>query len=163
MSTYKTAKCETPGCNNLVYYKTRKKRFCKKCKNPEGSNSVFEWNTFQVLNKVIDSEYINNGFYSWMLSPKGAPLQLDRFYPSLNLAFEIQGIQHTTRQPYYQTKEQFEYLKKCDIIKKKVCKERGITLIHIKHNEIATEALIKKKIYNKNRELYKKIRGDEND
>lgn len=44
---------------------------------------------FTVLDEIFTNEYyIRNGYYSFLISPKGEPMQLDIFYPDRKLAFE---------------------------------------------------------------------------
>lgn len=101
----------------------------------------------EVLNEIMpDADYIDNGYYSWLLSPKDAPLQLDRFYPELNLAFEFNGRQHYEFNPYmHKNQEAFEYLQRCDRKKRRDCRRRGVKLITIKYTKkITKEYLIRR-------------------
>jgi hypothetical protein len=90
----------------------------------------------KLLNDIFpEAEYIDNGYYSFLLSPKGSPMQFDRYYPDLKLAFEMNGRQHYTFNQYlHQTKEAFEYLQQCDRLKAKLAKKRGIHLVAIKYD-----------------------------
>lgn len=149
----KATTCEK--CNADVQYTTNKPKLCKDCRSEKeakfkkGKTKPFrskkEGQMQQILNEILpDEEYIDNGYYSWMLSPKGAPLQLDRFYPNLNVAFEYNGRQHYEYNSYMHTsRESFEYLRKCDVRKKRECRRKGITLITIKYTkDITKEYLI---------------------
>lgn len=136
---------------------------CKACRAKEKptGNSKLESNVFGILNGLFRDEYINNGFYSWLMSPKHAPMQLDRYYPDIKLAFEIQGIQHLQYTPYYHRKqEDFKYLQKCDSIKAQICAQRKITLIHVKYNEVLSRDLILSKLYEHNKLLYSKLKRE---
>lgn len=159
----KTAPCQAPGCTGTVYYKVRQPKLCKSCRNkkkPNG-NSKLENRIFALLNQLFKDEYINNGYYSWLVSPKGMPLQLDRYYPDIKLAFEIQGQQHLEWTKYYHKKKtDFEYLQLCDSIKGQTCAKRGITLIHIKYNETLSRELILSKLFNSNKKLYNKLKKE---
>jgi hypothetical protein len=85
--TIKTAKCQNEGCDGIVYYTTKPRKYCEKCrkekkKAPKGNGkSKLENTAFKMLSETIKGEYINNGYYSWLISPKGMPMQLDRYYP----------------------------------------------------------------------------------
>lgn len=94
-----------------------------------------------TLNNILpEADYIDNGYYSWLHSPKGSPLQLDRYYPDLNIAFEYNGRQHYEFNPYmHKNRAAFEYLRKCDLAKRRECKERGVTLITIKYTKRITK------------------------
>lgn len=142
-------------CGKAVTYKTKPPKWCKQCK-PKKKGYKKKWThkgskealMFKILNQVFpDEEYINNGYYSWLLSPRSAPMQLDRYYPKLKLAFEYMGSQHYEFNKYFhRTKDAFVYLQECDIIKRKICKDKGISLIEIRHDEDITIDLIKSKL-----------------
>ena len=78
--------------------------------------------------------FIVGGYYSWIPSPKGYPLQLDFLVYGVSslppFAIEVDGIQHDDQQSF-QTKEDFEYLSKCDQVKDIVLKQKGYKLIRI--------------------------------
>jgi len=82
----------------------------------------------------------NIGKYKWLLSPKKAPMQLDGYNKKLKLAFEYQGIQHYKLNGIRYTKQNLNYQKQCDQIKRDQCKEKRITLIEvpytIKYNDM---------------------------
>ncbi len=92
-------------------------------------------------------EFIRNGYYSFLRSPKNQPMQLDMYFPQLKLAFEYQGEQHTAYNSFFhRTRSRFNYLKQCDAIKRQQCAERGITIIYINHNDNLSYDLIRQKI-----------------
>lgn len=90
-------------CQETVQYTTNKPKLCKSCRAEKEERfsarrknaskpfrSKKEGLMQKLLNDILpDDDYIDNGYYSWLISPKGAPLQLDRFYPELNIAFEL--------------------------------------------------------------------------
>lgn len=99
----KTTKCV--DCNKEVEYKTNKPKRCTKCKEKRArkkgkanrtykkGNKNTEWSKeylmFQILDGIFPGEYyIRNGYYSFLISPKGEPMQLDIFYPDRKLALE---------------------------------------------------------------------------
>jgi hypothetical protein len=97
-----------------------------------------------TLNSIFPNAlYIDNGYYSFLLSPKKAPLQLDRYYPDLKIAFEYDGEQHKTYNPYmHKTQAAFAYLQECDRMKNEYCKALGIHLIRISHEKKITKQYI---------------------
>lgn len=102
---------------------------------------------FKVLDDMYDAEYINNGYYSWLKSPRGAPMQLDRYYPDLKLAFEHHGNQHFQYNKYYhKSKSQFNYLQECDRLKAELCKAHGIQLVVIDYRDKITPELINQRL-----------------
>ncbi len=67
-----------------------KSYYCRQCKK-DTSTSV--WKKEVVMFNTLDNMFfphdtIRNGYYSWLISPKNLPMQLDWFCPALNLAFE---------------------------------------------------------------------------
>ncbi len=71
------------------------------------------------------------------------PFELDIYIPSLNIAFEIQGIFHY--EPIF-GQEKLEQIQKNDLEKIQRCKELGIKLIHIdtRDQNVFTEETSKK-------------------
>lgn len=113
---------------------------------------------FRILDKLVPFEHINHGYYSFLRTPRGGKMQLDRFYPGLNLAFEYQGTPHDTFFPeIHKTMEEFEYYKECDVIKKKLCRKRGIDLVEVKYNHVITDEAILRDIRKKAPKAYRLI------
>lgn len=161
-------------CKTNVPYKTKRPKRCKSCKRkhdesqgyffkgnrPKEKNTKGEKELFAVLDKMLPKEsFINHGFYSFIRSPKNSPLQLDRFYPNIRLAFEMNGRTHYEYEEYiHGTYESFLYYQKCDQKKREVCEKQGISLISIDYNEPMTQTAILEKIEEKNPALYRKIK-----
>jgi len=125
---------------------------------PKKKNTNGELILFRILDNIIPFEHINHGYYSFLLTPRGGKMQLDRYYPGLNLAFEFQGTPHDTYFPeIHGSYEEFEYYQECDKIKKRICRERGITLIEVKYNHILSDQSILRDIQKKNGRLYRYI------
>lgn len=100
-----------------------------------------------LLNAILpEADYIDNGYYSWLLSPKGKPMQIDRLYPDLKLAFEYNGKQHYYYNPrMHRSRKAFAYLKACDRQKAKILKARGYCLITIRYDrKLTKEYLIRR-------------------
>jgi hypothetical protein len=176
----KTTQCSV--CGKEIKYTTKMPKKCSTCKNkktttpvkksggtkkktykkpPANKNTQGELVLFRALDKLMKDEmFINHGYYSNLPSPKGYPMQLDRYYPELKLAWEFDGKQHEEFNKYiHKTKANFEYYKECDELKEKYCKQQGITLIRIAYNyKISPEAL-KFDIKKADKKLYEKLFG----
>ena len=145
----KTTECTK--CSKAVEYTTNRPKLCKSCrkikedsipfKKKKPQKSKKEAKLQQILNQILpEAEYVDNGYYSWLISPKGSPLQLDRYYPTLKIGFEFNGRQHYEFNPYmHKDLAAFEYLQACDKRKIRDCKKHGVTLITIKYNKIITK------------------------
>lgn len=165
MILVKEAKATTcKNCNIIVNYKTKKPSLCKKCheekygdrkfyhkpkSTPQRSRGEFCLN--KILNDIFpDMSYIDGGYYSFLQSPKGYPMQLDRYYPRLHLAFEFDGKQHSSDVEYfYKNEEQFKYQQECDRLKEDLCNQNKIIVIRINYNDKITKELIVDKLIEK--------------
>lgn len=173
MSEAKITKCKKCGSN--IPYKTKPPTICSKCKTakvagkkqktkrrfPKKRNTKGELYLFAILNSILkDHCYINHGYYSMLPSPKGSPLQLDRYYPELKLAFEYDGQQHESFNKFiHKTLDNYKYMMECDKLKDEYCKELGMTLIRVSYKHKITDEAIKVDIKKQNPELYKKLFG----
>ena len=100
--------------------------------------------------------YVNNLFKEYeilkhcrepLMSWKPRGLELDIYIPELKLAFEYMGEQHYKWIKFFhKTKEEFEAQQYRDKCKKKICKQKGITLIRIKYDEDLSEQLVLSKL-----------------
>lgn len=101
---------------------------------PPSARSRREQDVQDTLREIFpEEEAIYNGYYSWLIGPKGHPMQIDIYYPNLGLAIEVDGKQHQTYSPkFHRSRERFEYLKACDRTKEMICKERGLVFVRIK-------------------------------
>lgn len=148
-------------CGKTIEYKTKKPKLCKECHEKRYGNRKFyykpgdtpqkskgEFFLNKTLNELLpEASYIDGGYYSFMLSPKGYPMQLDRYYPRLHLAFEYDGKQHDKdTELFFRTEKGFLYQQKCDQLKESICKANKITIIRIKHDEYITKNLIIEKL-----------------
>ena len=67
---------------------------------------------------------------NWLLNPETRhSLELDFYFPKLKLAFEVQGLQHYKSIEYFGGLKTLEGIQRRDRIKKKLCKDHGVTLI----------------------------------
>lgn len=182
MSESKITTCKK--CGKKIAYKTKPPMKCAECKAtkiktpkakpikprakartkrrfPKNKNTKGELYLFAILNKILPTyAYINHGYYSMLTSPKGGQMQLDRYYPDLKLAFEYDGSQHDTYTPFiHKTMTNFTYMQQCDVLKDKLCKDLGITLIRVSYKHKVTDDAIKMDIKKQDAELYKTLFG----
>lgn len=168
----KKIKCQI--CGKEIEYKTKPPMKCADCKEKKvkkatkfraprkgknGSASSKEGLMFDLLDEVLAGyDYINNGYYSWLISPKKVPMQLDRYYPELKLGFEYDGRQHYIFNSYFhRNKKQFKYLQNCDQLKTELCEKRDVTLIRIKYNKKITKEYLQLKLKEANPNLYNQL------
>lgn len=153
----KAAPCNM--CGALIQYTGRKPAKCDLCKKAEATvrkrkprpkkvGSSKEMQMFSLMDKLLPGQYyIRNGYYSFLQSPKGSPMQYDLYYPEFKLAMEFDGKQHNEYNPYFfKTKKQFEYLQECDKLKDRYSSAFSITLIRITHDKKITVSLIKERL-----------------
>ena len=116
----------------------------KKFKYEERTRQIFE-NLLQAdFPKVRPDFMINN--------KTGKRLELDGFNEKLKLAFEYQGHQHYSFNPYFhKTQQDFENQAYRDKLKKEICDSYGITLIEVPYSVEYDdlEDYIKMKLYEK--------------
>lgn len=94
--------------------------WCPHCKNKGESicRAIFEFVFQRKFTKVRPP---------WLVSPDGHKLELDGYCEELLLAFEHQGSQHDSADHFFNQNN----LAAHDLHKIEVCKDRGITLIHV--------------------------------
>ncbi len=140
-------------CHKDIQYTTRKPKLCASCKLnakpvkkrrggrfPKNKGTNAELIMFSLIDQLsLGSYFVNHGYYSFLLSPKQAPMQLDRFYPEIMLAFEYDGHQHDTYVKFiHKNIKNFEYYQECDRLKDKLCKKAGVTLARISYKDKLT-------------------------
>jgi hypothetical protein len=145
----KTTTCKK--CGKVVEYTTKKPGYCKehspasvyrkpkRAPIPQRSKLEFRIQMF-VRELFPDRPVIFGGYYSWLPSPKGYPMQLDVFVygNKPHFAIEVEGQQHDTKQ-YFQTEEEFQYLQKCDKLKEEILRTKGIKLFKVPHTVITLD------------------------
>lgn len=171
----KTTKCTI--CGQIIEYKTKKPSKCRQCSaiNAAPKLPKTKWKKETQMIRAMSelfpgSEYIVNGYYSWLLSPKGMAMQLDWYCPDVKVGCEFNGQQHYEQVKYFQkTKKAFMYQQSCDSIKSKLCKDRGITLLSIPYNISVTVQFMREQLKKENPSLYdalvqsKKLQGGQDD
>jgi len=117
----------------------------------------FYYNEYK-LRQILDLLYPNCLYEDWarppwLLNPKtGKRLEIDRFYPELGMAIEYNGEFHdkpvllgngrTVEEEEQRLQEQQDR----DLSKSKICKERGIKLVVIRHDDVLTLSNVKQLI-----------------
>lgn len=159
------------GCSKTLEYTTKKPRLCPSCKLgkkepkkrggrfPKNRGTSGELQMFSHINQVIMGlDFINHGYYSFLLSPKYQPMQLDRYYPDIKLAFEYDGKQHNEYIKYiHKSKSNFLYYQECDKLKTVACRDKGITLVRVSHKDKLSNDLIRSLIKQANPKLYDQL------
>ena len=103
-----------------------------------------KWKSEQTLFTLTKKEYPDALFQyrmRWL-----EPQNLDIYIPSLNVGIEYQGIQHYESIDFFGGEEAFEYRKKLDARKKKLCEENGVYLIAWPYTDDISEKNLREKI-----------------
>ncbi len=80
----------------------------------------------------------------WLISSQGERLELDFYIPELDLAIEVQGIQHFKPVPHFHKgQDSFASQVRRDREKKVICDRKGVNLVEIA-SEVDLENLISK-------------------
>lgn len=107
-----------------------------------------EWLMKCVLDLIIhDRNCRDNSRNQWLVHPDtGRRLELDRWYPDANIAFEFQGPQHFGPDGHFITTEA-EYMARAerDQLKRDICKRHSVELIEITADDLDF-TLIKNKV-----------------
>jgi len=137
--------------NNHVFYlfwndARRRNLWCYNC-----NKNNFEKLTIYILEKLTNHKFIKVR-PSWLVNPRTkCKLELDCYCEKLKLAIECQGPQHYKKMSCYKmTDDNLKNQQYRDLIKKKICKSKGIKLIDIQYTKDITkeklENLIKHKL-----------------
>lgn len=162
----KTTNCIV--CGKAIQYTTKKPYWCPECKGKQGKKGTkatrspkSKWKSeshmYDVIRELMPNvRYCINGYYSFLPSPKGEPMQLDWYSSDIKLAFEFQGQQHYKYVQYIsKSKKNFEYLQQCDKLKKSLCQKEMINLIEVRYDYKLTTLSLAKLILEKDKELFK--------
>lgn len=104
---------------------------CNKLAGFKKPARIFENRVLSVLvsKYAVETEVEFDG----CLSPKGYPLRIDFFVPSLNMAIEADGSQHDSKHPWHKP-----YHSECDKIKNDFFLKNGIQLFRIPYTKRVT-------------------------
>jgi hypothetical protein len=159
----KKARCGL--CGQSYLYANQEVGLCLKCLNATKNSKLSRFQGERLLFTILKFIFKGkrqciNDLYSLILSPKGAPMQLDWFCPEYNLAFELQGDQHFRQVEFYQnTREDFYYQQECDRIKRETCRDLGITLIEVRTSDPLSKEYILQQIKLKAPKIYTDLTG----
>jgi hypothetical protein len=99
--------------------------------------SLLAKSVLQTLKQAFPNTRINSELY---VNHNGQKLFFDFHLPSLNIAVEVQGVQHTEFNPHFHnTADAFKAQKKRDRTKVEWCDINDVALVCIHHNEIPIE------------------------
>lgn len=127
--------CKKHGIFEQMPYKHLQGRGCPYC-----NESHLERDVKKMLEKN-HIEYIyqcNKKIFNWL-----GGQTLDFYLPKYNIAIECQGIQHFKPIKYFGGEKKFEYVKKLDKKKKKLCEQNKINLIYFDYDTNDTNKLLK--------------------
>jgi very-short-patch-repair endonuclease len=159
--TPKKGKCAVCGKDYL--YVRKEMGLCLICQSATRQSRGSKWKTEKLLFAILkllfkNRDYVINGYYSFLLSPKGQPLQLDWYCPELKIAFELQGEQHYKQVKYYQkSKTAFAYQQECDRLKRDACIEQHVLLLEIRTTEPIDRNTVLDKIRREAPHIYRKL------
>lgn len=96
--------------------------------------SLLAKSVLQTLKELFPNTRINDEHY---VNYSGQRLFFDFYIPSLNLLFEVQGVQHLEFSKYFHgTAEAFKAAKKRDRLKVEWCDINDMALVIVDHKEI---------------------------
>jgi len=94
-------------------------------------NQSFSEKYFRFVIEKLFNYSFKTIYPKWLRNKKGYRLQIDGYNKELKLGFEYQGRQHFIYVEFFhRTKENFEYIKSNDCIKKKILKNRNIFMLY---------------------------------
>jgi len=119
--------------------KTEKATRKKKYKSQDKLKKLLE----QIFKRPAKEEQT----FDWLLSPRGAKLRVDIYFPELKLAIEYHGKQHSYYpNAFHKTAEDFRYANMCDMWKKAQLKYHGIQLVEFSYKDKLTLDVVKRRL-----------------
>lgn len=89
---------------------------------------------------VADWAAFDDAHPDWLITPKGARLQLDRWYVNADVAFEFQGEQHYQKgDRFVRTDDQLSRRLQYDGEKMRLCTLQGVDLIEVRGSDLEFE------------------------
>lgn len=110
------------------------------------TESVGEVLMKEWLSLLIDSgEYADNARPGFLTSPiTGEPLEYDRWYPALKVAFEFQGPQHFGPTERFPDAAAAEAQKLRDLAKIGLSQRNGITLVEVEPHQLSEAGMVER-------------------
>ena len=123
-----TSETENDVTKTMEIYLDKIKEPFKIGKLKQGGQSFAEGFVTNLITDAFEGQLIErNRRPEWLRGKKGKCLELDIFMPKMNLAIEIQGLQHSV--DLCGKPQQLIERKENDLFKKRVCNENGVKLI----------------------------------
>jgi len=151
---------------NARRFRNRNRIIINEQRKQEGLPLIGEGGYYESkFKKLLDKLIVNHNHYDnhYWKSVNGKltngcsrynGLQLDRYYPDYNLAFEYDGRQHFMFvQSFHKSEREFIAMKERDKRKEEMCKESRIKLIRVNYKEKITQDLILQKLSEVNIQL----------
>ena len=107
--------------------------------------NIVKWKSEFFMYKLIKN-YFDDAIFQYRDKKLGL-LSFDVFIPSINMAFEYQGLQHFEPVEVFGGKEHFLIQQENDKKKKKICLKNGIVLIEWKYTEKIDKLTLDKKLF----------------
>jgi len=151
---YRKCTGKTGTWNRSYYYNPDNYRIIKKSKRTPPKDSKGELECRRVLQETFKKPF-NKDRPDFLRNPVTGGnfnLELDCYNPELKLAVEYSGQQHYKYIPFFhRNKDAFLNQKYRDEIKRRICKEQGITLIEVPYlvKEQYIESYLKKELRKK--------------
>ena len=119
-------KCANNHTWSAVFHDIRKGGWCPTC-----GKGVRERLCRHYFEQLTNSEFLSVK-PEWLLNKNGNRMELDGLCGELSLAFEHQGKQHYQKIDHFNRRaETLRWRLESDDLKRKICKERSITLIEV--------------------------------
>ena len=117
--------------------------WCPKCKSFNHGEEMCR-NVFEL---AFEAKFPNLYPGAWLTNVQGRKLQLDGYNANLKIAFEFQGLQHSTKIPFFQMDDEaLEKRQEVDKLKQQLCERAGVKLVTIdefdNRNTLTTSELL---------------------
>ena len=101
-------------------------------REPQVAPKLEKW-TLLALERIFEGKVFIKTRPSWLRNPRtGRACELDFFCDELKLAVEVQGMQHYVYpNSWHKNRTEFEEQVYRDRLKEDLCKQAGITLVHV--------------------------------
>jgi gas vesicle protein len=105
------------------------------------------WTSETILYQLIESRYGDEYTIERHHRPKWLDgLELDIFIVETGVGVEYQGVQHYEAVEHWGGEEALEERQERDARTKELCRERGVDVVEVRHDEELSEELVRRKI-----------------